>query len=401
MRRAAFLAMLLVSIGCRPATPCPFQRCDTRALECQSALAATAACLREREPLAPSVEVISQDDFVASQVAAAQTATGRARAVFENAALALLNLAPENLAPEEAAAQRALTVPAFYRSSTKTITVVDTGRPLDSIDSCITFIHESTHALQDQAVGIAALTGAKATSFDSRLAIGALIEGEAVLVQDLATLSYFGVSETQPDWSKVYRSWADDATLTDVNSALPLQLAARYLPYPYGTQRLHADWERGGWDQVDLNYQSPPLSTREYLTTPEELASTGGHEDLGADAVPTLGAGFETVDVDEVGAWMLSVFLFRAGGSSLGSEAASKLTGDQLSLHRRKTDGAVVVSWRLRLADDAVATRVSGHLSTLDRWNLWRLGRDVVLMASTDKALQASFNSSLPFHAKP
>jgi hypothetical protein len=162
------------------------------------------------------------------------------------------------------------------------------------------------------------------------------------------------------------------------------------------------EWDQGGWAAVDKLYREPLRTTREWLAEPGELEAMGspGREELGADAVPVLPSGFALALHDEMGAWLLRIFLERSRiGADFSRLASLKLRGDVLSIHHDAATDDLVTAWRLRLADEETAEQLATSALLTTRWRVWRTGRDLVLMASTDESLQQTFGPELAFTA--
>ena len=119
------------------------------------------ACLRGQAPVDFPVTVKPQQVYIdeAEQEAAAVTDAERENFRTWQRGLALLGLGDPDVTLTQSAREQAAWVAAYYDPGTKAVTVIDGGRPLDSRTAVTLLVHEATHALQDQAVGLDAFRG--------------------------------------------------------------------------------------------------------------------------------------------------------------------------------------------------------------------------------------------------
>lgn len=153
-----------------------------------------------------------------------------------------------------------------------------------------TLAHEVEHALADQAFDLQRvdeLTGDAATAFI------ALIEGDAVLVDQRFSLEAFDMAEQMAMAGEV------DASLSiDSLASFPRYLTASLeFPYTEGLAFVCDLYTEGGWAAVDAAYRSPPSTTAEILfpdryplTVAEARAVTAPGEPWVEARSDTLGA---------------------------------------------------------------------------------------------------------------
>ena len=129
----------------------------------------------------------------------------------------------------------------------------------------LTIAHEYVHALQDQHFTLA-LPAAQLDD-DSRLAIRALVEGDASLSAKLYADSALGFSDLLSTFSA--SPLLDNATLARLPDALTEMLQ---FPYEAGTAFVGALYDQGGLKAVDNAFAVPPRSTEQILHANKYLA---------------------------------------------------------------------------------------------------------------------------------
>ncbi len=255
----------------------------------------------------------------------------------------------------------------LYDDKTRTMYVIsDTGEigPLEEI----TYAHEFTHALQDQAFGLAKLHGDATDQGDRALARTALIEGDATLVmykwlqQNLAPDQLLGaVGSSDP---------ASQAVLDRLPAILKESLL---FPYTQGLTLAQGQFQAaGGFAGVDALFANPPDSTEQVLH-PDKLSSREAPIKVAfdADLATKLGSGWCVAFQDTLGEFQLGVMLRDAGGAdtSVGNAAAAGWGGDRVALIGGP-DGemGVVLDTRWDTAPDAseFATALGGMAANLE-----------------------------------
>jgi len=173
-------------------------------------------------------------------------------------------------------------VAGFYDADTGVMNVIpvmgnDVGGGLSLLEQII-FVHEYTHALQDQHYGLAALLENPDVldQPDRTLAVLSLVEGDATAIMQLYTEAAL---ERNPLLALSLLTEGALAGGLTLPPGLP-DILARELLFPYEdglrfVQTLYAD---GGWDAIDAAYANPP-TTSEQILHPDKYLS-------GEDAQP-------------------------------------------------------------------------------------------------------------------
>ncbi len=207
-----------------------------------------------------------------------------------------------------------------------------------------TAAHEVTHALQDQAFGLDGLQEQVEDDDDAAVALTALIEGDAVLTQQL--------------WAQRHQTEADrlraQAEAAQVDSsalgAAPAFIRnVVYFPYVQGPRFVVALHALGGFGAIDEAFRDPPT------TTEQILHPTKYREGEGADAVVVEtrpGRGWRASGSHPLGEFDVAQ-LFAPLGAEEADRAAAGWGGGAVRAWTRGDTTAVAVSLLLDSADDA------------------------------------------------
>ena len=207
-------------------------------------------------------------------------------------------------------------------------------RGTDSPAQRMTTAHEITHALQDQAFGLVKLQDEADKDDDASLAMLSLIEGDAVLTQQLWAQEHLSAEEIAEA--------AGEATGGDSLDAAPAYLrASLFFPYDKGGLFVADLYRTGGFDAIDAAFVNPPTSTEQILH-PDRYRSGDDPVDVPIRVRP--GARWRRASTYQFGEFDLDQLLQPLGAD----EAAAAAQG---------WDGGSVRSWS---AGDDVA--VAAHL---------------------------------------
>jgi len=178
----------------------------------------------------------------------------------------------------------------------------------------VTFAHEFTHALQDQHFDLDSL-GERSLTTDSRLALQALIEGDASLVMvEYAFKHLFEMSLDRSDLLEAIQQVEQG----EYGDAPTVVRETAWFPYEQGMVFAAALVERGGWAELNEAFRNPPQTTEQVMHPDKYLAGEGGHPPEIGDLLGVLGSGWEELSRDVLGELFIRVYL----ESELGSEEA-------------------------------------------------------------------------------
>lgn len=384
------------------AQPVPFPGCETfdyapcDVLDpaCQTNLFDLVRCVRGTPgegsmPLVKTLTTAEYRDLLNSTMADETSTTNDAmdRAMF------LLGLAKSgDLSASTQVDVLVDTATAFYSEQLKEIVLVVPDQPLSSSSHSaqpLALAHELVHALQDQEHDL--VTWKKgADSFDSFLAMDAVIEGEAELYQTFLAAAFWGYSQADVDF--VGRFNAQSKLFAEpLKDQSPLVSAQRIFPYSYGGRYAYLAWKSGGPAAVTALFDDPPKATELLMASESEVradplvALEGG----APDPLP----GSTLVGETKLGAWILSQFFTRQGID--GERFAKSWRGERLSVYRDEAANKVSVFWRIRLASASDAeAMVAAWLYVwraasgggVGSHRVAQLGEDVLLVAGEAEA---------------
>ncbi len=228
-------------------------------------------------------------------------------------------------------------VAGLYDDKTKHMYVVTKSGTIGPLEQ-ITYAHEYTHALQDQAFGLRSVVGEDRDQGDRSLARTTLIEGDATLV-----MSLWAQQELTAAQLAEVTSTLDPAGTAALEAAPTILRESLLFPYTSGlTVALGGFQSGGGFAGVDALFANPPDSTEQVLH-PEKFAAREApvRVTIPKDLAARLGTGWKVPIQDTLGEFQLEVLL-REGGASGTKAAAAGWGGDRVALVEGP-DGAVGV----------------------------------------------------------
>jgi hypothetical protein len=189
-----------------------------------------------------------------------------------------------------------------------------------------TSAHEIVHALQDQTFDLGPLLEHPPGAVDAELAALALLEGDAVLTQELWSIRFQTALE---------RSRLGDGLgggLIPLPGRVPRFVSAQFaFPYEAGTDFVVALFEHGGFAAVDAAMRNPPRTTAEIFDPDRYLA---GFTPIETTVSSEPGEGWEQARTDEMGAFHLRQMLDQLGATAAERFATGWTGGSVRSWHR-------------------------------------------------------------------
>ena len=191
----------------------------------------------------------------------------------------------------------------------------------------VTYAHEFTHALQDQAFDLTTFRGTTPDQGDRKLARTALAEGDATLLMTLWEQQHLS-----PDELLQTAGTADPATLAALQSLPAIIKDPLMSVYLTGLTPVLAAYGKGGFKAVDDLYRNPPDSTEQILhagklASREAPVTVTIPDDLGT----RMGDGWTVSMQDTLGEFQLEI-VAREGGASEPGDAAAGWGGDRIAL---------------------------------------------------------------------
>lgn len=209
----------------------------------------------------------------------------------------------------------------------------------------IVYVHEYTHALQDQYYDLGALLSDELTetSPDGALAIQALVEGDAtqVMTDYLTQLTLANPDEVLSQMSAL----TSTAASMEIPAGTPQILTDELLfPYMQGQIFVQALVEDGGYARVDEAFANPPVSSEQIIHPEKYLAGELPIEVTLDSALDILGEGWELHSDYTAGEYFLRNWLRPGLGAFDLATAASGWGGDRYHVYS-DTDGQAAFRW--------------------------------------------------------
>ncbi len=239
-------------------------------------------------------------------------------------------------------------VAGLYDDDTKHMYVVSKDGGIGPVEE-ITYAHEYTHALQDQAFDLRKVVGRDTDQSDRTTARSTLVEGDATLLMSLWAQRHL----TAAQLGEVAGA-SDPASEAILAKMPPILKDPLLFPYTSGLQVALGAFASGGYAAVDKLFANPPDTTEQVLH-PEKLASREPAVPVSfpADLATRLGDGWKVSLQDTLGEMLLEIVL-RDGGASATNAAAAGWGGDRVALlEGPKGEKAVVLDTTWDTAGDA------------------------------------------------
>jgi hypothetical protein len=237
--------------------------------------------------------------------------------------LRLSRLAPPDFEIEDATAGVGELVAGFYEPRDDRLYLVE--QPLIGASGVERLTaHELEHALQDQVYPRSLKLGA--VDGEQEIALSALIEGDASVVERRYARRYLGLSTAA----------ADKSLLSPTNLAvgLPPALAASVrFPYTAGADFVGTLYRRGGWATVNEAFEEPPTTTEQILHPGKWFAREKG-ERAGTPSPAVLGSAWARGGTVESGELDALVILAAGVGADVAARAAKGWDGGAFATYR-------------------------------------------------------------------
>lgn len=269
----------------------------------------------------------------------------------------------------------------FYDPEANELFVIAGEGELSALDE-VTYAHEVTHALQDQAYDLEAIREPYDENDDALLAITALIEGDATAVQldyllgRPALLARFTVEVAQM------------ADMPQLDNAPPVIREALLFPYSAGQVFVTALQEEGGYDAVDAAYDDLPLTTEQILHPEKYLGERDEPTPVNLpDLLPSLGDDWERIDANNLGEFQILIMLQSELPAGAAERAAAGWDGDQYAFYTN--DDQEVIAWQTVWDSEEDAAEFAIALQAYDeaRFDATYTGAEILsLETETDAA---------------
>ncbi len=247
-------------------------------------------------------------------------------------------------------------VAGYYDPDTKTMNVLEPdeasqGQPLSFTDQ-ITYVHEFTHALQDQYFDLNTLLSAQVEDNpDQALAVTSLVEGDATASMTL----YMQAVEAKNPFAVLGMliDGVQAGNLTLPAGVPPILTDELLFPYTEGLDFILALNKSGGWPTINAAFKNPPTTSEQILHPDKYLTGEGAQTVTLPDESAALGDGWTNEWDSSVGEYYLRQMLAVQLSQKDASAAAAGWGGDQLRVY---TNGDQIASM-LKITWDTLADK--------------------------------------------
>jgi hypothetical protein len=336
--------------------------CNALLRGCQTRLYGLAACLRGEEPgELPPISGISPEDYGDALREYYAENPLENPGSFEHT-LALMGLSDEgSFSIEERVARAEESVWGVYLDETREILLVDHGVGFTEPEVNSVLVHEFVHALQDRAVGISPFYEAYGLTWESALAAGAVIEGEADFVRYRYLVAALGYDPRRIDYVDLHESGVEQSFRALVESTDVLAASQMFFAYAWGSRYMNHVFEAGGFEALGARWTAPPTTTYEFIAS-QFGAVAPAFEPVQFDA-PEPPDGITADSGTVLGAWGLLVLLAKQGlDLQPATSRALDWRGDGYFTYMSE-NGAAAAVWRIELADQRAAADLAERLA--------------------------------------
>lgn len=239
---------------------------------------------------------------------------------------------------------------AYYSADTKKFVIPDWIPPDDSV-----LVHEATHALQDQHFDLTTLDRSPTVVSDRSLALGALVEGDAMTVE-----MRFLSTQGRPPAAGVDEKYR---IAEQIECTLPPPLEDLfYFQYEFGSYFVARIKERYEMDEV---FKAPPLTTAEIMH-PQRYGESTGARSLAPLRVPDSmvhPAPAHLVYSESLGEFAIRVLLKQFISSKDAAAAATGWRADRMALYEHRLSKRFTVGWRIQMDSELAAKRMYAAVS--------------------------------------
>jgi hypothetical protein len=222
-------------------------------------------------------------------------------------------------------------------------------RGTDSPAQRMTTAHEITHALQDQAYDLVQLQADAEEDDDASLAMLSLVEGDAVLTQQLWSQRHLSAEE-------IAEAAGETAGGNSLAQAPDYLRASLFFPYAQGGLFVAELYRTGGFDAIDEAFADPPTST-EQIMHPERYQDGDDPQAVPVRVQPRQG--WRRASTYEFGEFDLHQMLLPLGEETAATAAEGWDGGTVRSWTR---DGKTAVAAQLVFDSDEDAEQVCDAL---------------------------------------
>jgi hypothetical protein len=256
-------------------------------------------------------------------------------------------------------------VAGYYSPDKNELFVVSRSGALGPAEE-VTYSHEFTHQLQDQHFVLDDLGAGAANQSDRALARLALVEGDAVSVQNRWTAENL----TPEEMGQLLTASLDPKAIEALQRAPAYLRETALFPYLTGNPFVESLIAGGGYEAVNDALATPPVSTEQILH-PEKYARREAPTVVKIPILfdPRLPAGWTARGQDTLGEFILRLWLIQGGvAAPQATAAAAGWGGDRLELYDSPNGRSLllVTEWDSLIDASEFATAAKLALNGLD-----------------------------------
>ncbi|MCA9919545.1 MAG: hypothetical protein KC445_16410 [Anaerolineales bacterium] len=227
------------------------------------------------------------------------------------------------------------TAPAFYQPLADEMLLLAQTDTLAALDQ-LAYVRQLLYQMQAQAVGLDALYTGDLT-LDAALALAALREGEATVVQEnFLTAGYLPL-----DTAVIPETFVlDTAVLADAPAPIANQFT---FPYNFGDDFARSLYEEGSYAALDAAWADPPQSTEQILHPEAYLAEQGPALVTLPDLQAVLGPGWALAEENVLGEFLLGQYLLQQLNETQVETAVTGWGGDRFVIYTNEAAGNTVL----------------------------------------------------------
>jgi hypothetical protein len=226
-------------------------------------------------------------------------------------------------------------VAGFYDPETREMNVIplgdgETGSRLALLEQVI-YVHEYTHALQDEAFDLDNFVGTEELMAHPDRAVAALslVEGDATLVMTTYLQAYLNENPLA-----AISVLTQSLTSTPLPEGIPDSLLRELMfSYEAGLRFVSALYLEGGWEAVNTAFANPPTTTEQILHPDKYFAGEGAQSVNVTVVSDILGDEWELLWDTSLGEFYLTEHLRSRLESDVAREAAAGWGGDAFQVY--------------------------------------------------------------------
>ncbi|HVU10163.1 MAG TPA: hypothetical protein VHD90_02750 [Phototrophicaceae bacterium] len=268
-------------------------------------------------------------------------------------------------------------VAGFYDPDTKTMNVIpvvgnSVGGTLSFTEQII-YVHEFTHALQDQYFDLNTLESPEVEAIpDESLAITSLVEGDAT-----STMTVYAQDVEMKNPLAAFSLLAEGLQAGDLTlpPGMPPALVNELLfPYEQGLDFVVALYKHGGEDAINAAFRNPPTTSEQIMHPDKYIAGEGAQTVALSDQTAALGSGWEQEWDIPLGEFYLQEYLATEIPQDAATQAAAGWGGDHFRVYYDKANNQV--AFALKIAWDTPADQAEFE-AAYTQYSLKRFGKPV------------------------